>query len=122
MIVTARLAGAGLPLIVGPAIGGYPSWSQSSHAAALLLVADGSSVPAPLPYPLDVFARRGQAVVVNLGPRSYEAPARGEVMYVDLGDSPEVTPGAIERLIAHLRALVASGVDSPNQPELDNNI
>ena len=41
-------------------------------------------------------------------------------MYVDLGDWPEVTPGAIERLIAHLRALVASGVDSPNQPELDD--
>jgi hypothetical protein len=119
--LVARLAGAGLPMVVGPGVGGHPSWAQSSRAAALLLVVGGSSLPAPLTYPLEVFARRGQAVVVNLDAPWQEAPARGDVMFLDLGHWPEVPPGAIESLIAHLRALVASGVDSPSEPELDNS-
>jgi len=117
--LVARLAGAGLPMVVGPGVGGYPSWAQSSRAAALLIVVDGMSLPAPLPYPLDLFARRGQAVVINLGAPSQEARARGDVMFLDLG--PSVPPGAFETLIAHLRALVASGVDSPTEPELDDS-
>ena len=108
-------------MVVGPGVGGYPSWAQSSRAAALLLVVGGPRLPTPLPHPLDRFARRGQAVAVNLDAPPQAGPPGGDLVSLDLEHWPEVPPGAIDSLIAHLRALVASGVDSPTEPELDSS-
>jgi hypothetical protein len=136
----ARLAAEGLPVMVGPEVGKYPTRTQV-EAAALLVAVGGGGLPDPLPYPLSSFAADGQAVAAALATNGSSAgqqtlsatttsasspsltspstPPAAAIPWYALGDwSGDATP-AYDGLVGHLRALVDSGFVASDGPRLD---
>jgi len=147
-LLIAHLAGEGVPMVVGPEVGSYPSWTQSKAAALLVAVGEGG-LPDPLPYPVSSFAADGQAVVAVLAtsassagqrmppastasvpsPSLTSTPSRSPTFAIPwyaLGDWSGIATPAYGGLIDHLRALVDSGLvasDGPglDKPQIDDN-
>jgi hypothetical protein len=98
----------GISIVVGPEVGGYPSYADQHDAAVLLIAVGQAGLPQKLPYPVDRLAKNGQAVAVTLGEQSGSKSMPDDVICFDIGTSTTARSRTFQRLVGHLRALIGS--------------
>jgi hypothetical protein len=114
-----EIAAQGLTVVRGPDIGGYPSYAEEVDAAALLMPSGAQGWPDLQQFPIDRFAREGQLVFVNLDATPQAPPAGGDAMYFDLAGWAGDGSLELDRLIEHLRALIATPLSEQHHWKLD---
>ncbi|MEL7070757.1 MAG: hypothetical protein AAGN15_19140 [Cyanobacteria bacterium J06581_3] len=106
------LTKAGIPVVVGPEVGGWSSYADQNDAAVLLLAVGQQGLPQTLPSPVHNLAKNGQAVAVSLavslGEQSGPTPIPDDVICFDLGTSITAQSKTFQGLVDHLRALIES--------------
>jgi hypothetical protein len=122
LFLLSSLTQEGISIVVGPGIGGYPSYADQHDAAVLLLVVGPAGLAEQLPYPISEFSESGQAVVVTFGGKSDSVSTMNGLLCFDLGEAPKVASQGFDRLVGYLRALLRSGLRLEYRLKLDEQV
>jgi hypothetical protein len=114
-----RLANEGLPVVLGPDLGDFPSNALVHDAGALLIVHDSGELPPELPYPADEFAGSGMAAIAALTRPGRVPAGPDEFPVFDLHDWPAGGSAVFTRLVGHLAALLGTGFRFEYEPKID---
>lgn len=114
-----RLADEGLPVVLGPDLGGYLSHAIEYDAGALLIVHSSGDLPPELPNPAYAFATGGVAAIASLTRPGGVPVTPDGLPFFDLHDWPTDGSAAFTALVEHLGALLRSGLRFDYERQID---
>jgi hypothetical protein len=104
-LLTRAIAKRGVPVVVGPGLGGYPSHSQEAGAAALVLLFGRMHNPHDLGYSVGNFRSDGRAIAVRLDPDGAVPQDLSDLPAFDLSSWRGGSSATLDALIENLSEL-----------------